>query len=377
MSAACQMHFIYKNSRRGSLIKYTDTGVRGKGLWIFNNGNMMSYYQGKILLYDSEFRLIGYKKLPMGAARFIASHNRYTERLLHCEPRYAVGVSETEVLLQMGKNIFNYNILDDALKMEGLCMDSRSLSAHKICNVRGFMDSVVLGDYGGNPERRTVNIYQRSLHKDDWKIIYTFDKGTIRHIHGFFSRENDDCVYILTGDEDSESGIWRAENNFAKVEELFVGRQQYRTCQMFSLTEGIYYCTDAPSERNYIYKLKDGKPEILTRIRGTCIYGVKTPFGFLGSTTCEADVAPGHSLRKMLIRKPGKGIDGRNVDLFFVNQDSKVEILANYKHDGLPLRLMQYGTVVFSNYCNGKVLCTPISVKKNDFHCFLLSLNGE
>lgn len=351
---------------------YTKLNIKGKGLWLFDDGKMLVYRRGELLLYDEQLTIINRCCLPIHGVRKIGKYSRYLERIVHCEPRFAIGVSENEILIQLDTGIYKYDVCTNTLKKESLKMTSRALSACKISDVEGFSDSIAIGDYGGNNQRAAVNIYQRSLKSDDWKAVYSFPHGSVRHIHGFYCDKENGFVYIMTGDLDSESGIWRAKDNFSSVEKVLVGTQQYRTCQMFAANNKIFYCTDAPSEPNYLYCFENENLHQICQLRGTCIFGVETINGYLFSTTCEPDVDTTKSLvTRMLNRKPGAGVVGRNVDLNYITRQGEIYHVVTYQNDGLPLRLMQYGTIQFSNCMDGKVLCTPVAVKGYDFHCFL------
>ena len=58
--------------------------------------------------------------------------------------------------------------------------------------------------------------------------------------------------------------------------------------------------------------------------------------------------------------------------MFILTSDGTVEMVAQFEHDGLPLRLFQYGVVTFTNVCDGKVYLTPHCVKKNSERVFRL-----
>lgn len=51
-----------------------------------------------------------------------------------------------------------------------------------------------------------------------------------------------------------------------------------------------------------------------------------------------------------------------------------METVAQFEHDGLPLRLFQYGTVTFTNVQNGQVYFTPHCVKKDVECVFMVNL---
>lgn len=352
--------------------KVMKTPIRGKALCIFPNGNLLCYRGGVFTLYDTErYSAIQQFSLPNGKFRNTLSKARILERLLHCEARWALPISEVEALVSMNTGIYRVNCRTGVYTVEAVPVQGKPLSAAVLRGINGFDDSIVVGDYTLNPERRPVSLYQRNDH-GDWRCAYSFPAGTVRHVHGIFADWEAQKVYVLTGDEDSESGIWLAEDNFKTVKPLLVGSQQYRCCQMLVINGGLLYMTDAPSEKNAIYRFANSRCEKIANISGTCIYGSQTGWGGIFSTTCEPDAHAKNRFDYWLSNKPGKGIDGRKISVFILASDGTMEMVAQFEHDGLPLRLFQYGTVTFTNSCNGMVFFSAHCVKKNSERVFRL-----
>lgn len=354
--------------------KVIKTPIRGKALCIFPNGSLLCYRGGVFTLYDTErYSAIQRFSLPNGKFRNTLSKARILERLLHCEARWALPISEAEALVSMNTGIYRVNYRTGVYTAEAVPVQGKPLSAAVLRGINGFEDSIVVGDYTLNPERGSVSLYQRNNY-GDWRCAYSFPAGMVRHVHGIFADWAAQKVYILTGDEDSESGIWLAEDNFRTVKPLLVGSQQYRACQMVASHGQILYMTDAPSEKNAIYRIVDGKPEKVSGLRGTCIYGSISDSIGVFSTTCEPDAHAKNRLDYWLSNKPGKGIDGRTIDVFTLSADGTRRDVTQFEHDGLPLRLFQYGTVTFTNVHEGKVYFTPHCVKQSAEWVFQVNL---
>lgn len=348
-----------------------DLGIKGKALYIFDDGRFLVYRKGHIYLYSANKMILKSVRLDITSWKANFGKIRLFERLLHIEPRFAVDIGDNSVLLQLGKHMLRIDLSSGAAVTENVSFRGRPLGYARIEGLNGFKDSVVIGDYGGNKDGGAVNVYQRT-NDGCWSVAYTFSPGTMWHIHGFVVDKTNDCVYILTGDEDDQSGIWLANDNFSQVEPVVIGSQQYRTCQICVIEQKIYYFTDAPSEPNflYAYDMRQKTVEKIASIKGTCIYGTVLPRGIVVSTTCEPEAHFDNQLYGMMTTKPGKGVESREVDLLYFDEDSGLQILKRFQHDGLPLKLFQYGTIVFSNFNNNRVLFTPISVKKYDMRVF-------
>ncbi|MBU1148024.1 MAG: hypothetical protein KKD11_06685, partial [Candidatus Omnitrophica bacterium] len=66
--------------------------------------------------------------------------------------------------------------------------------------------TLLWGEYFRNSDRNEVNIYESKDNADTWQVNHTFERGSIRHIHGVFCDPYDDRVWVTTGDKDAESG---------------------------------------------------------------------------------------------------------------------------------------------------------------------------
>ena len=353
--------------------KVVKTPICGKALCIFPDGNLLCYRGGAFTLYDTErYSAIQHFSLPNGKMRNVLSKARIMERLLHCEARWAVPVGDAEALISMNTGIYRVNCKTGAYTAEAVPVQGKPLSAAVLQGMNGFDDSVVVGDYTPNPKRKAVSLYQRSA-DSIWRCAYSFPAGTVRHIHGVFANREAQKVYILTGDEDKESGIWLAEDNFKSVKPLLVGSQQYRACQMIAENGQMLYMTDAPSEKNGIYRVTDGHAEKIAELEGTCIYGTVAGSKGIFSTTCEPDAHAKNRIDYWLSNKPGQGINGRSLSVFTLSADGTVERIAQFEHDGLPLRLFQYGTVTFTNVQNGNVYFSPHCVKQDAERVFKMN----
>ena len=200
----------------------------------------------------------------------------------------------------------------------------------------GFGNQICFGEYFSNDKREEVRIWSKQSSK--WRIAYTFSKGKIRHIHGLRVDPYRNCVYIMTGDNDSESNIWIAGDNFKDIKPMLEFGQQSRCCQMQIRKDKILYVTDSESEPNNLYCLKFDENdclmdrEMIADFKGSVIYGCNDDEGenFYFSTTVE----------------PNKGsISTRNVKVYKVDCKLGITVLFGANKDCLPMKLFQYGSV--------------------------------
>jgi len=347
-------------------------------------------HKGKILYKDSIFSIYsrGVKlfieetdsntcklNLPGSFLKRALCHSRLMIRLFRFEPRVVIKIAEYTFLvsflggLYLLSKINNYwNLSCEHSYRNGM---NNPLSLTKVEDVPGFTDCIMYGEYWGNPYKEEVSIFKRIDGK--WSVVFTFDKGTITHIHGIVPDKNRSCVYILTGDEDNESGIWIAKDDFASVQPIIIGKQMFRSCVAFPVPNGLLYATDTPLEKNSINLLsleEDSWGEVheLHSINGSCIYGTET---LVDGKTCYvfATTVEGDSRKKgvsaLLSWRRGPGILSNKSECILLREVQKnPEIIASFSKDGWPF-IFQFGGITFASGSNEMVYGTPVAV--NDF----------
>lgn len=134
---------------------------------------------------------------------------------------------------------------------------------------------VYYGEYRSNSEREPVHIW--SLEKDGrkWKSVWHFEN--IRHVHGVFHDPYTDSIWVTTGDMDQEAGIWRTDDRFISLCRVVGGSQQLRAVQLLFNKDYVYFGSDTPDEKNFIYRMdREGKNlENLTPVGSSVFYGCK------------------------------------------------------------------------------------------------------
>ena len=336
-------------------ITLRETNCRGKALLQMTDNRLVAYRKGQLVVYKNEKKLKTVA-LPAPLWKRAACQSRLCERILHNDVRWAIELSDDDILFLYQSSVYKANLTTGAVEEDFTGFRGRPFSVTQLDN------RVLIGDYGTNERREEVRIYERT--GESWHTVYTFPAGIVCHIHSIIP--NKGSFYILTGDEDNESGIWKANNAFSTVLPVLIGSQQYRCCQLLPADEDCgWYVTDAPSETNGLYYYSGNCISELCKIPGTAIYGTLFDGGLIFSTTVEPEAHARNRFDYWLSRKPGAGIQG-NKTTVFVLKDGKLNEVAHYEHDGKPLRLFQYATVHFSNEKNGVVYFTPVNVKAAD-----------
>lgn len=332
------------------------------------NDTIVAYKHGSLYAYDctSTYELKNKRricKIPISPLQRIFSHISLYERLFRMVPRASIVLSKSSFLFACRGAVFFVDIENQTIEKEYIFDRPMNapLTFSRIQGIAGFSDCIVCGEYHGNLEKREMRVLARTQ-SGKWETIYSFPKGTISHIHGFCPDPERNRVLILTGDSDSESGIYAATDNFALVTPLLQGSQQTRSCVAFSHSGGILYATDSPLSANNLYVLHSGvAPTAIANMPGPIIYATKAHDGaYWFATSVEPDSRLTR-LRYLLSYKLGNGVSDRFVHIFTGTPEDGFKEVLKFKKDIFPMALFQFGNAQLQPFRNG-VLITPQSV---------------
>lgn len=343
----------------------------------------LSYKRGKLYVHSNIMDTpVYFGKLPLTAKHAILSMFRLTERLFRLEPRIAVEICEGKILLSFCGAAYCVDTHKGTIQREVQYRQGMNnpLNFCKIDGIAGFDNCIAFGEYWGNTDREPVSIYIRK--EANWILAYTFPKGTVQHIHGLVADKFRNCVLILTGDKDNESGIWVAKNNFSVVEPILYGSQRYRSCVLFPLPEGVLYATDTPLEKNQLIFINmrhaDWSEHIIYDMPGPCIYGTFVEGQYVFATSVEPDSRI-TGIKYLLSDQLGPGVNDRNSHIVIGNLCEGFSKAVAFEKDFLPMGLFQFGNVQFPNgvmRTSGFVMY-PVSVRKYDGRTLVLQFESK
>ena len=118
-----------------------------------------------------------------------------------------------------------------------------------ICFAR---DSILIGEYWTNPERREVRIHQIDAYTDAHSVFHEFPAGSIRHVHAVQVDPFTSEIWIATGDEDHECQVGILEDGSVSV--IGQGSQDWRVVGLAFTKDAVYWGTDDPYRNNVIYR---------------------------------------------------------------------------------------------------------------------------
>lgn len=260
------------------------------------------------------------------------------------------------------RKLYRYSVMESRLQQEMTFRAGHGpMRLTSICNMPGFDDCLVFGEYFGNKDKRPVHIYSR-LADSSWQIVHTFDQGEINHIHNIIPDHIRECVWVLTGDYDGAAAIWRATDNFAKLEKVVGGDQVYRSCIAYPINDGLLYATDTHLQPNSIrlLHLSDGqwKSEKLIDINGPCVYGCELKDYFLFSTVTEPSPPKGGKLKTWLDRDPSPVIRKNQSEVISCTKDGlEFTVEMHNPKDKWPYRLFQFGSIMLYGSPNEERNC--------------------
>lgn len=322
---------------------------RFKPLCFLDSDTLLVYRRGRLCYYSISSQTTSLASRVPASAAILASHIRLAERAMRTEPRTAVALDGNTVLVSLGGSIYRLTRGTGELVAEHKYAQgvNNPLALGEVKAVPGFRDSIVYGEYWGNPSRRPVAIWVRDSERAVWETKFEFPARTIKHVHGIIPDAEHARLLVLTGDSDHESGIWAAYEGFSRVEPLAAGSQKYRTCCAFPVDDGLLYATDSPTTDNYIYFAKDfSTPVPLYALDGPCIYATAVGEKYLFATSVEGDSSIG-GLRYLLTTKIGPGVKSRNLSLVMGNVSRGFSRTLELRKDWWPYALFGFGSFCF------------------------------
>jgi hypothetical protein len=212
---------------------------------------------------------------------------------------------------------------------------------------------VFWGEYFDNAQRSEVHIFGSPDGGLTWDVAHTFPMRSIRHVHNIVYDQWAGCLWIFTGDYESECKIIRASTDLSSLNEVIAGNQQCRAVAAVTCPEGIYFASDTPLEKNYIYLLdRSGRIHKLESIPGSSIYGCRNRNGIFFSTMVE----------------PSDVNRTRNVTLVGSNNGAAWDQLARWPKDRWSMRFFQYGNAFLPDGDNTTdvLAATTIAVRGAD-----------
>ncbi len=248
------------------------------------------------------------------------------------------------VILRQGK-AYHYGLENKHLTQTLILRNCRNVLHQSIAVVDAH--NLYFGEYGANPERRSVPVYRSQDGGMSWEEIYTFPAGKIKHIHGCYWDPVEEKIWVFTGDFDGECYLLCADRDFQDVEWVGDGGQTYRTCNAFFEPESIHWVMDSQLETSYhvVLDRKTRKVEKQTStgaFPGPVWYIKRLADGYYLAATAQ-EIGPGVKDRYAHLMVSRDLVHWEDVQVFTGNPNGSMR----FEHDGLPKRFFKFGVIGF------------------------------
>ena len=320
---------------RGYTIHYVDQG---------GNGYLSRYNQ--VYRVNSEGHILLLSTIPYTKPVYRFLKYNLVERLARANISHVLPLIDNSLLVFFDHKIYK-------LDHNGIQSEYYIESCRRPVNIYYNYSTgrILWGDYLiGNNNR--INIYESKDLGKSWDILYTFPRGVIRHVHNIVFDNHNRHFWVLTGDNNQESGIWKTED-FKDLEPFLVGSQSYRSMSIIPTPEGIIIPTDAEYSANYIqfYSFKDQAISVLQKLNGSAFFAAKINDYYFVSTVYEPNSVTKHKFAEMWYSK---------------NITDWTKVL-RFKKDIFPTKLFRYPSIKIpkyeSGYCLDKFYFSTRSVK--------------
>lgn len=317
--------------------------------------------------------------LTSSIVRFL-SRFRLFSRLLRLEPRCAVFLNDCDMLIAFQHKIFMVSTREHTVNNIILSRIGFSHPLNFLSMLEFGKEEIYWGDYGDNCLSEEINIYKYTKEKGA-VIVFTFAPGIIKHVHNIIYDKWRDRFFVLTGDFGEKVGIYTADRDFKKVEPFLIGREDFRAVQGVVFENCIAWVTDAVLHENHLFYYDFNSKELKKKqdINGSVIYGCSINDGLLFSTTVEPFPSSSSRILSLLDNRLGPGIKSKHVHLLYMSDKLEVTKICEYKKDVWPMRLFQYGQIMFPYYEEKKqksIIVNPVAVKNVDGKQQIIKLNN-
>lgn len=301
------------------------------------------YFPG-IIHYHDEEQVIGSKggrlfrrkvgdsweplcRLPVAWSERIRASSRLWRRCFRAQVWHAMPVGDGEYLIAAHGRFFlfdskNNRFADAVVPIQG----SRPLS---LC--KAAASEIYYGEYCRNLDRKSVHVFRSEDGGRTWASAYEFTG--VRHVHGVFQDPYTNDLWVTTGDDDQESGIWRTSDRFRTLTPFLMGGQQRRAVDLLFTADYVYFGSDTPREKNHLYRACRVSREVesLQEVDESVFFGAKVGGRCFFSTACEPS-----SVNRTSASTVWGTVDGKAW--------SRV---AEFQKDRWSARFFQYGQVRF------------------------------
>lgn len=211
---------------------------------------------------------LSWSKVCRLAAKKTDVLSRIKDSILRMEPvrrvRRNIGIHNV-VVLPSGTVLIQY---DGIYRYDGTSAHAQKVFDFRPDNIIGpIKNGFVVDDRTGHiywgeyniARPYSVRLFRGSRDGLQWEECYRFASGQIRHVHTIVPDPFRERLWICTGDNDQETGLFYTTDDFQTLHRFNGGDQSWRMVSMIPMENALYWGSDAgqdapPDAVNYMYK---------------------------------------------------------------------------------------------------------------------------
>ncbi len=298
--------------------------------------------------------------IPAPAWRRIASRARLAQRLLRFMVTNVLVLPNGELFITFDNSV---GVIRDGtfVALTGLTRPCRVLRSG--CAVNGD-GNVYFGEYRLNAERDEVHIYRYSPGDSQVEVAYTFERGSIAHVHGMYCDDITGALYCLTGDDARECQILRSADGCRSFETVGERDETWRAVSVVFGLEYFLYGTDASFRSNHIYRTHRStlKRSVVGEVDGPVLFSKRLGDAFIFSTSAEAAPSQEHNV----------------ASLWRTTESGSCEKVMSFKKDRWNKTLFKLGAIHFPTFsASADELYFHLVAVKGDNRTFRMSVEVD
>ena len=168
------------------------------------------------------------------------------------------------------------------------------IDIHPLAMTRDASDNVYFGEFFEAKPGRIASVWKGTDDGRTWQKVYTYPVDQIGHIHTIVYDRFRGRLWIATGDLDQQSEIAWTDDGFATLHLLVRGSQDYSTCNLIPLPDGLVWATHGSVARGKVMRYDFGadKVETLADINRAIWFATNLQDGTLALGTVYEPLAP-------------------------------------------------------------------------------------
>ena len=328
---------------------------------VAKESSIIAVSKGKLCEFDNHMNLI--KTGDQIFSRFFGRFQIFAK--LFRQVIYSIKkVSEDSFIISSGSGFFSLDSSDLSLKKIKTPSDFKKCLNIGVVDINGIKN-IIYSNYNANLKKSEISIYSAPINAlDEFKLIYTFKKNTINHIHSFFQDPNTKDIFFNVGDHCDQVGIWKLNSKTLELKSFLTGLQDYRAVYCWIHNNRYIFATDFPGGDNYLKSINilesEPKIEIIKSLKGPVIYGTETRDSIYFATSAEPKKNLG-----FLSFIPILPIFQKSYLYQYEKANSKLTCISSAKKDWLNPYLFGFGSFQFPHVeNNAKLHVNKVGLKK-------------